>query len=262
MDAPDVPDRIIRDRARSSPTLQALSDAAERAWWRLTTACDDYGRFDADAEVLLAELFKRRPKGWSVRRMAGVLAEWEGTQLIHRYANGDETREYGHVLTWGEHQRERDSKPKYPDPPCGGLPQAAAKCGESRLARARSESRESLTTESREARAERREAGDWPHPAALVALWNAKAPDECATVESLSVLRRRKAREFLATFPEQAWWEETMAQLHRSKFLRGQVKPLPGHSKPFVASFDWLLANGKEGVENAVQVHDGKYRDG
>ena len=39
-----MPDRIIRDKARSSPTLQHLSDAGERAWWRLTTAADDYGR--------------------------------------------------------------------------------------------------------------------------------------------------------------------------------------------------------------------------
>lgn len=112
--------------------MKALSDAAERAWWRLTTACDDYGRFDADPEVLLADLFKRRPAGWTVRKMTAVLDEWEQA-LIHRYAaeeNG--VRVYGHVLTFAHHQRERDSKPKYPDPPCAVAGAEAEACQESR----------------------------------------------------------------------------------------------------------------------------------
>lgn len=126
-----MPDRMIRDRARRSPTLQAQSDASERAWWRLTITADDYGRFDADAEVLLSDLFPRRPSGWTSRRMRAVLDEWTRTGLVHVYENGD-GRPYGHMVTWFEHQRRRESKPKFPEPPCGELPQSAAKCGESR----------------------------------------------------------------------------------------------------------------------------------
>ncbi len=128
-----VPNRIIHDKARQSPTLRKLSDAAERGWWRTTVASDDYGRFDADPEVCLAELFKLRPAGWTVAKMARVLDEWEAVGLIHRYAVDEKPgRVYGHMVTFLDHQRPRESKPKFPAPPCGGSPQLAAKCRESR----------------------------------------------------------------------------------------------------------------------------------
>ena len=144
-----MPDRMIRSRARSSPTLAALSDGAERAWWRLTVTADDRGGFDATPEVLLAELFTRRPVGWTVRRMVAVLGEWDRVGLVHRYAVETDdavlgTREYGHVVTWPTYQRLRDSQPRYPTPPCDGIASLSHKCGESRqsaanrgLARAR-----------------------------------------------------------------------------------------------------------------------------
>ena len=49
-------------------------------------------------------------------------------------------------------------------------------------------------------------------------------------------------------------------RIHRSRFLRGLVKR-PGH-EGFVADLDWLLSKGKDGVENAVKTHDGRYQDG
>ena len=149
-----MPDRIIRDRCRSSPTLQRLSDAAERAWWRLTVACDDYGRFEADPAVLLAELFKRRPRGWSVQRVRVVLSEWSAAEdpLIHLYRIPGDPRTYGHTVSFQIHQRDRESKPKYPDPPCGDFQHLAANCRNSLQVAAYSESRESDSIESRESR--------------------------------------------------------------------------------------------------------------
>ena len=55
-----MPNRIIRESCTTSPTLDALSDGAERMFWRLTTIADDYGRFDADPRVLLAKCFPLR----------------------------------------------------------------------------------------------------------------------------------------------------------------------------------------------------------
>ncbi len=110
-----MPDRIIRDRSRSSPTLQSLSDAAERAWWRLTVSCDDHGRFDADPDVLLAELFKRRPTGWTRSRIEKCLSEWEASELILLYSIGD--RPYGQIASWASHQRPPRLASKFPDPP-------------------------------------------------------------------------------------------------------------------------------------------------
>lgn len=132
-----MPDRMIRDKARRSRSLKNLSDAAERAWWRLTVTCDDYGRFDSEPEVLLSQLFERRPSGWTAEKMARVLQEWTRSfpdathPLVHLYQVPGDDGVFGHVVTWTDHQRERDSKPKYPDPPCGGRPEDAAKCRDS-----------------------------------------------------------------------------------------------------------------------------------
>lgn len=160
-----MPDRIIRERARRSPTLHRLSDSAERAWWRLTVSADDYGRIEADPELLLAALFPRRPPGWTRARIAACVQEWAQAEdpLVHLYRVDGDARVYLHAVHWCDHQRKRESKPKYPDPPCDGSPQSAAKCRESLqpaagrgglpLARARS------GVGSRESRDESREPG-------------------------------------------------------------------------------------------------------
>lgn len=54
-----MPNRIARDSARTSPTLALLSDFEERGFWRLLLAADDYGRFQADPELVLAQCFPR-----------------------------------------------------------------------------------------------------------------------------------------------------------------------------------------------------------
>mgnify|MGYP001593859862 CR=1 FL=1 len=266
-----MPDRIIRDQARRSPTLQRLSDAAERAWWRLTIYHDDYGRFEADPEVLLAGLMVRRPSGWTMARMQKVVAEWadQADPLIHLYQVPGDLRIYGHVINTTKHQRERESKPKYPDPPCGNLPQDAAKCRESLQLAAYSESRESVSTESREPRAEilcPPQVAAWPSPEALVAKYNHETPKECPAVKALpngrllSAGRMQKAKKYLGLFPQEEFWSQVFAQVHKSKFLRG-LKPSLGHEH-FAFDFDWMLSCGKNGAENCVKVREGKYADG
>ena len=80
-------------------------------------------------------------------------------------------------------------------------------------------------------------------------------------MQTLSAARRKKAQQYLAAFPAEAWWREVFRQMHRSRFLRGLQPKSPGHAS-FVADLDWLLSKGKDGSENAVKVHDGKYHDG
>src|SRR5262245_2459063 len=174
-----MPDRIIRERARRSPTLDALSAEAERLHWRLTTACDDQGRFDADPRVLLAECFPLRVGSWTPARVERWRDELAAVGLILLYISGD--RVYGCYPTWPVHQRQRDSRPRRPGPEdpssqpyakCD-LRQLAANGGSARLARAparrqASESRESLTTESRESccAISPPDGGNLPHAAA------------------------------------------------------------------------------------------------
>jgi hypothetical protein len=100
----------------------------------------------------------------------------------------------------------------------------------------------------------------WPSPEALVELYNTTAPDECPEVTKLSPARRKKAKAYLAMFPDRTFWEETCAQIAASRFLRGLRPTANGHER-FVADFDWLLTKGKDGSENCVKTYEGKYHD-
>jgi hypothetical protein len=101
----------------------------------------------------------------------------------------------------------------------------------------------------------------WPSPAALVALYNTQAPEECAEARDLSPKRLVKLQVALRAFPDQAWWEHVFAQMRASRFLRG-LKNRPGPHEKWVADLDWLLSGNKDGTENYVLVHDGRYLDG
>ena len=95
-------------------------------------------------------------------------------------------------------------------------------------------------------------------PHELIDLFNKLTPDETPAVVTRSPERLRKARQYLTKFPKRVFWEETFGMIHKSLFLRGLSAPRAGHEK-FVADFDWLLSKGKDGTENVVKVHDGKY---
>ena len=129
LDWPDMPSRIIRESCRTSPNLDQLSDGAERMFWRLTTVCDDYGRFDADPRVLLALCFPLRCGTWTVEKITIWRTELVTHKLIQLYTI--EQRGYGCFVTWRKWQRVRKTKPKFPEPPksaatCGKLPRPAA----------------------------------------------------------------------------------------------------------------------------------------
>lgn len=117
-----MPNRYVKDRARRSPSLEALSDAGERLFWRLKLAADDYGRFEADPRVLVAEC---RPLSIGergiVERTARAYAELcAGEDPICRtYRVGG--RLYGVFRKWDEVPRAKASK--HPAPPYdpGGL---------------------------------------------------------------------------------------------------------------------------------------------
>lgn len=280
-----MPDRIIHERACQSPTLDRLSDGAERLFWRLTSKADDQGRFDADARSLLASCFPLRIGRLPARKVECWRSELARVGLVDLYQASD--RLYGAFRTWDRWQRKRESRPKRPGPDDPGvLRQDAATCGGLPLARAgsRDERRESLTTESREplTQSPRAEAAEEPPPVpaaagpqsgpeeswkgapwgsaeALAHLYNTQTPDNVPAVETLSPKRRERARRCLRVFPAREWWEEVFAEYRRSKFLSGKTQPKTGHES-FRPDFDWLLSVGKNGAENAVKVHDGAYR--
>lgn len=100
--------------------MQLLSDAAERLWYRIITAVDDFGRMEADPEVVFTTCFQRQPKGWTVQKVASCLDELsmkapEGDKpmvCIYRVGN----RPYLQILSAEMHIYQRAKESKYPAP--------------------------------------------------------------------------------------------------------------------------------------------------
>ena len=110
-----MPNRMLRESCRTSPTLDVLSDGAERLFWRLLTCADDYGRFEGEPLLVKAACFPRRVDTLPTATVAGWLDELIAADLIRAYVV--EGKAYAHFVTWAKHQRVRESKPKYPEPP-------------------------------------------------------------------------------------------------------------------------------------------------
>lgn len=111
-----MPNRIISEKCRTSPTLAALTSDAERLWWRLMTIVDDYGRFEADARILNGSCVPLLQ--WTDRRVLTCLEQFaierppDDKPLVFYYVA--KARVYGQMVSFLDHQRKRDSKPKYP----------------------------------------------------------------------------------------------------------------------------------------------------
>ncbi len=109
-----MPNRIIRESCRTSETLNGLSAEAERLFWRLTTVADDYGRFEADPRVLLAQCFPLKVGALKVESVGRWFHELVTCGLVTAYDNTGKL--LGFFVTWDKHQRRRARHPKYPAP--------------------------------------------------------------------------------------------------------------------------------------------------
>lgn len=110
-----MPNRMIRESCRTSLTLDALSDGAERTFWRLTTVADDYGRFEADPRIVTSTCYPLRNGRLDADQVKTWLDEMLDAGLIQVYRAGEKV--YGVFLTWGKHQHVRAKRSKYPAPP-------------------------------------------------------------------------------------------------------------------------------------------------
>lgn len=110
-----MPDRIIKESICTSDTLNSLTDFEERVFFRLTVCCDDFGRFDARPNVLLARLFTLRTGVSGMEtRIKKAISRLEAAGLVELYEIGG--RPYLQIVTWDKHQRRRAQKSKYPGP--------------------------------------------------------------------------------------------------------------------------------------------------
>lgn len=274
-----MPNRIIKESSRTSETLDSLSDTAERLFWRLVTVADDYGRFEADPRIILANCFPLRVGVLKPAQVEKWFEELQKVDAVKCYIVNN--KRYAVFTSWENHQRKRAEHSKFPEPPLNTPPPSSDDNGghltadDSNGAQVLSYSRVEYESSKREARVENSPAGagsaaeppiikpqtEWPSPESLVDLYNEQTPDECPAVSVLSPGRREKAKKYLHMFPERQFWENSFKQMHRSQFLRGQKKLNGARASPFLADFDWLLQKGEDGTENVVKVHDGKYHD-
>lgn len=109
-----MPNRIIKESIRTSRKINALSDFQFRLWTYLITFVDDYGRGDADPEIIKGLVFPRR-KRVTESDIKTALADLAGTGCIRLYEIDGES--YFCFPNWSEHQRVQNKKSKYPEPP-------------------------------------------------------------------------------------------------------------------------------------------------
>lgn len=116
-----MPNRDLKEGNRRSTSLQLVSDAAERLWYRLITSVDDFGRLEADPEVVFTNCFQRVPKGWSIKKVEACLKELsticpagEGP-MLHLYTVG--SKRYLQIMSADLHIYRRAKESKFPAPP-------------------------------------------------------------------------------------------------------------------------------------------------
>ena len=111
-----MPNRIIKESVNESRGLANCTFFAQDLYKRLIVYADDYGRFNADPEIMLARLYPRELHDVSVDDLIDALVELDGVGKIGFYTSSARDDIFGAFPNWSEHQRVRDSKKKNPDP--------------------------------------------------------------------------------------------------------------------------------------------------
>lgn len=155
-----MPNRIIKDSILTSTKINSLSFFEYTLWTSLILLADDYGRFHANPLIIKGYAFALRPEVTAENIEAGIQSLVEH-DCIKTYTHGG--KNYLFFPNWTEHQRLRNRKSKFPEPPfelenfqndiaasCGELLPNAASCDDVQriAARARAESESESEIES------------------------------------------------------------------------------------------------------------------
>lgn len=111
-----MPNRIIKETINESRGLSEVSFFAADLYKRLITYADDYGRFNADFQIILARLYPREIGIVEISDIEDAMIELIGAGKVVFYTSTARKEIYGAFPNWSEHQRIRDSKKKAPDP--------------------------------------------------------------------------------------------------------------------------------------------------
>ena len=116
-----MPNRILKESINESRSLNDCTFFAQDLFKRLITYADDYGRFNADTEIMRARLYPRDLDIVSQDDVVEALIELCGANKIQFYTakisnNHGNKDVYGAFPNWRAHQRVRDSKERFPEP--------------------------------------------------------------------------------------------------------------------------------------------------
>lgn len=109
-----MPDRLLSERIRTSDQINDLSWFEECFFFRLITAVDDFGRYDARPQVLKAALFPLKDD-LTTKTVSAALETLATMGLVGLYEV--DGKPYLYLPTWAQHQRIRNKRSKYPNPP-------------------------------------------------------------------------------------------------------------------------------------------------
>jgi hypothetical protein len=114
-----MPTRLIREGINDSRAVNALSEPAEVLYRRLMSIVDDYGRYEADPDLIRARCFPRQLDRWKVERVAKYLNECSTeihgeSPLVTVYSVG--LRKYLQINNFGQRLQ---AKSKFPAPEDG-----------------------------------------------------------------------------------------------------------------------------------------------
>lgn len=111
-----MPNRILKESICRSEEIDSLSWFEEVLFYRLIVTCDDYGRYDGRAKVIKGTCFPL--KDITEKDIDKALSRLSAVGLVKIYEIQE--KPYLQLITWGEHQRIRNQKSKYPeyDPKC------------------------------------------------------------------------------------------------------------------------------------------------
>jgi hypothetical protein len=122
--------RLLKESICDSKTIARLEEGgvgmaffAEVLFCRVMVmkdGCDDFGRFEADAELVRARAFPRLLHLVTVGMVQEGLALLERVGLVATYT-GPDGKTYGCYLKWSNHQRIRNKRAKFPPPPIDNL---------------------------------------------------------------------------------------------------------------------------------------------
>ncbi len=125
-----MPNRIIRESIRKSGSIDGLTWFEEVFFYRLITACDDFGRYDARPKILKADLFPLKD-GVTLRQISDALHRLSTAGMVQVYEY--DQKPFLQLTAWTRHQQVRNKKSKFPAPggEGGGLPPFDINCGQS-----------------------------------------------------------------------------------------------------------------------------------